>query len=82
MVAADEKESDLRRILNFGHTVGHALESATGYSQFLHGEAVGWGMIAATDIAYASGVCSAEVARQIKSAVLAYGPLPRRDHPN
>jgi 3-dehydroquinate synthase len=77
VVAADEKESDLRRILNFGHTVGHALESATGYSQFLHGEAVGWGMIAAAGIAYASGVCSAETARQIKSAVMAYGPLPR-----
>jgi len=77
VVAADEKESDLRRILNFGHTVGHALESATVYSQFLHGEAVGWGMIAASDIAYASGLCSAEVVRQIKSAVTAYGPLPR-----
>lgn len=79
VVAADEKESDLRRILNFGHSVGHALESATGYSQFLHGEAVAWGMIAATSIAYASGSCSAEVARQIKSAVLAYGPLPKVD---
>jgi 3-dehydroquinate synthase len=77
VVAADEKESDLRRILNFGHTIGHALESATGYSQFLHGEAVGWGMIAATDIAYASGICSADVVRQIKSAVQIYGPLPR-----
>jgi 3-dehydroquinate synthase len=76
VVAADEKESDLRRILNFGHSIGHALESATAYSQFLHGEAVGWGMIAASDIAYSSGLCSADVVRQIKSAVNAFGPLP------
>ncbi len=41
VVSADERESGLRRILNFGHTVGHALEAETGYSQFLHGEAVG-----------------------------------------
>lgn len=76
VVAADEKESDLRRILNFGHTVGHALESATNYSQFLHGEAVAWGMIAAGAIARDVGSCSAATAQQIESAVLAYGPLP------
>ncbi|MBZ5533103.1 MAG: 3-dehydroquinate synthase [Acidobacteriia bacterium] len=76
VVAADEKESDLRRILNFGHTVGHALEAATGYSHLLHGEAVAWGMIAAAIIASDAGVCSEETAKQIKSAVLAYGPLP------
>lgn len=76
VVSADEKESDLRRILNFGHTVGHALEAATGYSHLLHGEAVAWGMIAAATIASDAGVCSEETAKQIKSAVLAYGPLP------
>ncbi|MGH9484041.1 MAG: 3-dehydroquinate synthase, partial [Terriglobales bacterium] len=48
IVAADERESDLRRVLNFGHTLGHALESATGYTRFLHGEAVAWGMIVTT----------------------------------
>src|SRR5205807_7110472 len=47
VVSADEKESDLRRILNFGHTFGHALEAETGYTRFLHGEAVGFGMRAA-----------------------------------
>jgi 3-dehydroquinate synthase len=76
VVAADEKESDLRRILNFGHTVGHALESATGYGHFLHGEAVAWGMIAAAAIARDVRLCSPETAAQIKAAVQAYGPLP------
>ena len=76
VVAADEKESDLRRILNFGHTVGHALESATGYSHFLHGEAVAWGMIAAAVIAREAGICDDETAAEIESAVLSYGPLP------
>lgn len=76
VVSADEKESDLRRILNYGHTVGHALEAATGYSQFLHGEAVGWGMIAAAAIACDSGFCAPETEEQIVSAVKEYGPLP------
>jgi 3-dehydroquinate synthase len=77
VVSADEKESDLRRILNYGHTIGHALEAVTGYKYFLHGEAVAWGMIAAADIAGAAGVCQPEVAGQIQAAVLAYGPLPK-----
>lgn len=76
VVSADERESDLRRILNFGHTVGHALEASTGYSHFLHGEAVAWGMIAAAAIARSAGFCSADTAEQITSATLAYGPLP------
>jgi 3-dehydroquinate synthase len=76
VVAADEKESDLRRILNFGHTVGHALESATGYAHFLHGEAVAWGMIAAAAIACDCGFCAPETAAQITQAVKAFGPLP------
>jgi 3-dehydroquinate synthase len=77
VVSADEKESGLRRILNFGHTIGHALEAATEYSHFLHGEAVAWGMIAAADIAGAAGICPQEVADQIKAAIQAYGPLPK-----
>jgi 3-dehydroquinate synthase len=76
VVTADEKESDLRRILNFGHTIGHALESTTGYTYFLHGEAVAWGMIAAAAIACDSGSCSPETSEEIASAVKAYGPLP------
>jgi 3-dehydroquinate synthase len=77
VVSADEKESGLRRILNFGHTIGHALETATDYSQFLHGEAVAWGMIAATAIARESGACNAETAERITAATRLYGPLPR-----
>lgn len=76
VVSADEKESGLRRILNFGHTIGHALEAATGYSHFLHGEAVAWGMIAAAAIARDAGFCRAVTAEQIRESVLVYGPLP------
>jgi 3-dehydroquinate synthase len=76
VVAADEKESDLRRILNFGHTVGHALEAATEYTHLLHGEAVAWGMMAAATIACDCGFCAPETAERITSAVEAYGPLP------
>jgi 3-dehydroquinate synthase len=76
VVSADEKESGLRRILNFGHTIGHALESATEYSHFLHGEAVAWGMIAAAAIAREVALCKAETAERITAATRAYGPLP------
>jgi len=76
VVSADERESGLRRILNFGHTIGHALESATGYNQLLHGEAVAWGMIAAATLAHETGVCRKETAERIQTAVHAYGPLP------
>jgi 3-dehydroquinate synthase len=76
VVSADERESDLRRILNFGHTVGHALEAATNYTRLLHGEAVGWGMIAATHIAREVHCCTPAVCDEICSLVAAYGPLP------
>lgn len=77
VVAADERESDLRRILNFGHTIGHALEAETSYKQYLHGEAVAWGMVAASMIAAGLQKTDAETARRIISTVLAYAPLPR-----
>jgi 3-dehydroquinate synthase len=76
VVSADEKESGLRRILNFGHTIGHALEAATEYSHFLHGEAVALGMVAAAAIARDAGFCNPDTAARITSATLAYGPLP------
>jgi 3-dehydroquinate synthase len=76
VVAADEKESGLRRILNYGHTVGHALEAATAYLRLLHGEAVGVGMIGATEIAVLEGVCSEQTAEQIIELILAYADFP------
>jgi len=79
VVAADEREGGVRRILNFGHTIGHALEAETGYKQFRHGEAVAWGMIAAAMIAAALQRTDSETARRIISAVLAYAPLPKVD---
>lgn len=77
VVEADEQEADLRRILNFGHTIGHALEAETRYKYFLHGEAVGWGMIAASMIAAGMQLTSSETAQRIIAAVLAYAPLPK-----
>jgi len=77
VVAADEREAGLRRILNFGHTIGHALEAETAYKHFLHGEAVAWGMIAASMIAAAMEKTDSVSAQRVISAVLAYGPLPR-----
>ncbi|HTA24776.1 MAG TPA: 3-dehydroquinate synthase [Terriglobales bacterium] len=77
IVAADEREGGLRRVLNFGHTIGHALEAASEYRRFLHGEAVGWGMIAATHISRAMGRCNEQTARRITQATLALGPLPK-----
>ena len=73
VVSADERESGERRILNFGHTIGHALEAETGYGYFLHGEAVGWGMIAAANIGASMGVTSPAIAQRIVSLVRAYG---------
>ena len=77
VVAADEREGGLRRILNFGHTIGHALEAETSYKQYLHGEAVAWGMVAASMIGVNVQKTDAKLARRIISTVLAYAPLPR-----
>jgi 3-dehydroquinate synthase len=59
VVASDEREKGLRAILNYGHTVGHALETASGYHRFRHGEAVMLGMMAAGEIARARGIFDA-----------------------
>src|SRR5713226_3882529 len=76
VVSADEKENGLRRVLNFGHTIGHALEAETAYRGLLHGEAVAWGMIAAAHIAEITGKTDAPTAERIRGAVLGLGPLP------
>jgi 3-dehydroquinate synthase len=76
VVNQDERESGLRMILNFGHTVGHALEQATGYKKLLHGEAVGWGMVAALHLARQRGAISRGQFERLERLVHMYGPLP------
>jgi len=75
IVAADEKESGERMLLNLGHTLGHAIEAATGYSQLLHGEAVAWGMLAAIEIAERRKLVTADEAARMNRVIRAYGPL-------
>jgi len=77
VVSADEREGGFRQVLNFGHTIGHALEAETRYAQLLHGEAVAWGMIAATHIALSTGKLDSVTAGRITSAILSMGRLPR-----
>ncbi len=77
VVHEDEKESNLRMILNFGHTLGHAIEAATGYKQLLHGEAVAWGSIAALHLALSRNSITAEDFARMANLILAFGPLPR-----
>jgi 3-dehydroquinate synthase len=79
VVSADERESGLRRILNFGHTFGHALEAETRYSRFLHGEAVAWGMRAAVNLAETLGCLSTRDAERISRLVEDYGRIPTLD---
>jgi 3-dehydroquinate synthase len=76
VVSADEREGDLRRILNFGHTIGHAIEAETGYVRLLHGEAVAWGMLAATRLAELVGSLKGHDADRIARVINSYGPLP------
>jgi 3-dehydroquinate synthase len=76
VVSADERESGLRRILNFGHTFGHALEAETHYTRFLHGEAVSWGMRAATHLAQNLEMISPADGGAIIDVLDSYGPIP------
>ena len=76
VVSADEKESGLRMILNFGHTIGHAIEAATGYRKLLHGEAVAWGSIAALHLSLARGRITQRDHDRMAALILGYGPIP------
>jgi 3-dehydroquinate synthase len=76
VVNKDERESGLRMILNFGHTIGHAIEAATGYKQLLHGEAIGWGMIAALRLAEKRGAMQPKDVKRVVNLIHRYGPLP------
>ena len=77
MVGQDERESGLRAILNFGHTFGHAIEAGLGYGQWLHGEAVGCGMVMAADLSVRLGHLD-EAARKRLVAVIEAAHLPTR----
>jgi 3-dehydroquinate synthase len=76
VVSRDERESELREILNFGHTFAHALETVTRYHKYLHGEAVAWGMIAATNLAVTRRMFSARDASRVTNLIARVGPLP------
>jgi len=74
IVASDPREGDRRRLLNYGHTLGHALEAALGYGSITHGEAVGWGMLAANAIASSRGLLSDSDRARIDAAILRLEP--------
>jgi 3-dehydroquinate synthase len=77
IVEKDEREGGLRRVLNLGHTLGHALEAVTRYRRFTHGEAVGWGLLGAAWIARGRGLLSGAAYDAIAAAVDHVGPRPR-----
>ncbi|MDT4898322.1 MAG: 3-dehydroquinate synthase [Acidobacteriota bacterium] len=85
IVAGDEREDATRddylsrRILNFGHTTAHALEAATHYRRFRHGEAVGYGMLVAGEISKGLGLLAASELESLRDAVRLCGQLPRAD---
>jgi 3-dehydroquinate synthase len=76
VVSKDERESGLRRILNYGHTVGHALEAVTKYRRFRHGEAIGYGMLAAADLAVSRGALAPAERDALAKLITQLGPLP------
>ena len=76
IVSDDERESGGRRVLNFGHTAGHAIEAVTAYRRFRHGEAVAWGMLVASQVAVGRGLLSEHDDRALRALVMNLGPLP------
>jgi 3-dehydroquinate synthase len=76
VVSEDERESGLRRILNFGHTVGHALEAVTRYRRYRHGEAIALGMLAAADLGVARGALAERERQALAQLIAQLGPLP------
>jgi 3-dehydroquinate synthase len=73
VVARDEREGGLRAVLNFGHTFGHAIESGLGYGEWLHGEAVGCGMVMAADLSRRLGLIDAAALERVRALVQAAG---------
>jgi len=76
VVVKDERESGLRRILNFGHTAGHALEAVTKFRRFRHGEAVGYGMLVVAELARLRGALAETDRRALADLIASLGPLP------
>src|SRR5213075_1657590 len=76
VVSKDEREGGLRRILNYGHTVGHALEAVTKYRRFRHGEAIAYGMLGAADIGERRGVLPGVDRAALADLIAAMGSLP------
>ena len=76
VVTADEREGGLRRMLNYGHTVGHALEAVTKYRRFRHGEAIAIGMLAAADLAVERGALGENERQALARLITTLGPLP------
>lgn len=74
IVSEDEREGDMRRLLNYGHTIGHGFEAAGGFSRLTHGDAVAWGMIAANEIAVRRGMIDDTARERIDRAILKYRP--------
>ena len=76
VVMQDEREHGPRRLLNFGHTAGHALEAITKYRRFRHGEAIAWGMLVAADVSVARGALHEDGRQALAGVISALGPLP------
>ena len=76
VVSEDEREGDLRRILNFGHTAGHAIETATRYRRFRHGEAIAYGMLVVADLAVRRGSLAEDDRSALAQLIAQLGPLP------
>ena len=76
VVSEDEQEQGLRRVLNFGHTAGHAIEAVTRFRRFRHGEAIAYGMLAAANLAVARGRLSSADGKRLAGLIAKLGPLP------
>lgn len=76
VVMEDEREQGPRRLLNFGHTAGHAFEAVTDYRRFRHGEAIAWGMLVAADLSVARGALGEPDRAELAALIRALGPLP------
>lgn len=81
VVSEDEREGGIRAILNFGHTFGHAIEAASGYGHYLHGEAIAIGMCLAAELSVSLGLCDPQAAVRIRNLTLAFG-LPTEPPPD